>query len=61
MPVYEVTFVAQVLKRVTVAARDEDDAFEIADEIVRGETVDSRDLDWEGIEVGIGSEDDLEV
>lgn len=59
MGIYEITLTAQVTRRLTVAARDEDVAFEQAEQIVRGETVDCRDLEWEWTDYVIGSEHDL--
>jgi len=60
MGIYEVTLTAQVTERVTVRARDEDDACELAEKIVRGGTVDCRGLEWDWAEVVIGSEHDLD-
>ena len=59
MGIYEVTLTAQVTERVTVKARDEDAAFELAEQIVRGGTIDCRDLEWDWTDYVIGSEHDL--
>ena len=61
MPIYEITLTAQVTERVTVKARDVDAAFELAEKIVRGETSDCRDLEWDWTDYVIGSEHDLEI
>ena len=53
------TFSARVIERVTVAARDEDDAHDVAERIVRDGYTPHGDLEWEAIEWTIGSEHDL--
>lgn len=59
MQIYEVTFSATVTERVTVAARDEDDAHDVAERIVRAGYTPHGELEWEAIEWTIGSEHDL--
>ena len=59
MNIYEVTFSARITERVTVAARDEDDAHDVAERIVRDGYTPHGDLEWEAIEWTIGSEHDL--
>lgn len=61
MQIYEITFSARVIERVTVAARDEDDAHDVAERIARAGYTPHADLDWEAIEWTIGAEDDLGV
>ena len=61
MGIYEVTLTAQVTERITVRARDEDDACELAEKIIRSETLDCKDLDWEWVDAVFGSEHDLEI
>jgi hypothetical protein len=59
MQLYEITFQATVTERVTVAARDEDDAHDVAERIVRAGYTPHGELEWEAIEWTIGSEHDL--
>ena len=59
MQLYEITFQATVTERVTVAARDEDDAHDVAERIVRAGYTPHSELDWEAIEWATGSEHDL--
>jgi hypothetical protein len=59
MNIYEITFQATVIERVTVAAANEDDAHDVAERIVRAGYSPHSELDWEAIEWTIGSEHDL--
>jgi hypothetical protein len=59
MQLYEITFQATVTERVTVAARDEIDAHDVAERIVRAGYTPHGELEWEAIEWTIGSEHDL--
>jgi hypothetical protein len=47
MKTYEVTLRAQVYERVIVAARDEDEAFEVAEAIVRSASLPAAHIEWD--------------
>jgi len=57
--IYEVTFRATVTERVTVAADNVDDACDLAERIARGGYTAHDQLEWEAIDWGTGSADDL--
>jgi hypothetical protein len=59
MNIYEITFSARVIERVTVAAANEDDAHDVAERIVRAGYTPHGELEWEAIEWATGSEHDL--
>lgn len=59
MQIYEITFSARVIERVTVAADNVDDACDLAERIVQGGYTPHAELDWEAIDWGTGSADDL--
>ena len=59
MTIYEITFSARVVERVTVAADNIDDACDLAERIVQGGYTAHGELEWEAIEWTIGSEHDL--
>jgi hypothetical protein len=59
MKTYDVVLFASIQEIVTVEARDEDDAAEIALQIVRAGYTPNRDLDWDVEEVNAG--DPLDV
>ena len=61
MAIYEVTLTAQVTERITVRARDEEDAFELAEKLIQSDTVRCKDLEWDWADVVIGSEHDLDT
>jgi len=57
--IYEITFRATVTERVTVAAANVDDACDLAERIVCAGYTPHGELDWEAIDWGTGSADDL--
>ena len=59
MNIYEITFSARITERVTVAARDEDDACDVAERIVRAGYTPHAELDWDAVDWCTGSADDL--
>ena len=59
MNIYEITFRATVTERVTVAADNVDDACDVAERIVRAGYTPHAELEWEAIDWGTGSADDL--
>ena len=59
MRYFDVVLWATVQETVTVAARDEDEAAEIALQIVRGGVIACSTMDWEVEEVNIGSSLDV--
>jgi len=59
MSIYEITFSARVVERVTVAADNIDDAHDLAERIVQGGYTPHAELDWEMIDYELGSADDL--
>jgi len=59
MTIYELTFSARVIERVTVAADNIDDAHDLAERLVQGGYTTHDQLDWEMIDYELGSADDL--
>jgi hypothetical protein len=59
MKTYDVVLFASIQEIVTVEARDEDDAAEIALQIVRAGYTPNRDLDWDVEEVNAGDPADV--
>jgi len=59
MNIYEITFSARVVERVTVAADNIDDAHDVAERIVCAGYTPHGELEWDAIEWTIGSADDL--
>ena len=59
MTIYEITFSARVIERVTVAADNIDDACDLAERIVQGGYTAHDQLDWEMVDYERGSADDL--
>ena len=59
MNIYELTFSARVIERVTVAADNIDDAHDLAERLVQGGYTAHDQLDWEMVDAERGSADDL--